>query len=236
MKPLLFVKADDFETFGVGPRAIADAGGEIRVWEAIAGHEPPHLDDVAGVVMFGSTYNVEHADEQPFIGEMRAVTLEALDRGVPYLGICFGAQVLAWSLGSPIDKAPVREVGYLPLRPLPAAADDPLLSVYEDGDAVLQWHMDTFELPPDAELLAVGDEVQNQAYRVGDAAWATQFHLEVDLPELESWLDAVHDTVERDWGKGPGTLREEAAAHHEGHEERGREVFARFLKVARERA
>lgn len=236
MKPLLFVKADDLETFGVGPRAIVDAGGEVRVWEAIGGHGAPDLSEVSGVVMFGSSYNVEHADEQTFIHDMRALTLDALERGLPYLGICFGAQVLAWSLGAAIRKAPVREVGYVPLRPLPAAADDPLLSHYADGDPVFQWHMDTFDLPRGAELLATGDVVVNQAYRIGETTWATQFHFELDVPELESWIGEVADIVEGEWGKSPETLRAEAEAHHEIHEDRGREVFRRFVKVARERS
>jgi GMP synthase (glutamine-hydrolysing) len=234
MQPLLFVKADAFETFGIGPQAIVDAGGEVLVWEAIAGHDAPDLSEVSGVVLFGSSYNVEHADEQPFIHELRAITLDALERGLPYLGICFGAQVLAWSLGAEIRKAPVKEVGYVPVRPLAAGADDPLLSVYDDGDMVFQWHMDTFDLPPDARLLAAGDDVTNQAYRVNDVTWATQFHFEIDRVEIELWTGEVADTVEAQWGKSPAALFAEADRFQAAHEEKGREVFARFLKVAQE--
>ena len=64
-----------------------DTGAEVRVWEAVAGEPAPSLGDVDGVVMFGSSFNVEHADEQPFINAMRDVTREALDRGTPFLGI-----------------------------------------------------------------------------------------------------------------------------------------------------
>jgi GMP synthase (glutamine-hydrolysing) len=236
MRPVLFVKADPAETFGVGPAAVEDAGADVQVWDAIGGGPAPMLDDVSGVVLFGSSYNVEHADEQPFIHAMSTLTLDAIDRRVPFLGICFGAQVLAWSLGSDIRKAPVREVGYVPLRPLSSAADDPVLSHYGDGDPVFQWHMDTFDLPRGAELLATGDDVANQAYRIGETTWATQFHLEIDVPELELWVEEVAGTVEAEWGKSPAQLRAEAAIHHERHEDAGREVFRRFVKVARERS
>jgi GMP synthase (glutamine-hydrolysing) len=235
MRPVLFVKADAAETFGVGPDAVADAGAELAVWDAIGGAPAPSLDDVSGVVLFGSTYNVEHADEQPFIHALRAITQESIDRGVPFLGVCFGAQVLAWTLGSEIRKAPRREVGYVPITPLPAATDDPLLSQYPPGEPVFQWHMDTFDLPRGAELLVTGDGVANQAYRVGPTTWATQFHFEIDLPELELWIDEVADTVEAEWGRSPAQLRDEAAIHHERHEELGREVFRRFVKVALDR-
>jgi GMP synthase (glutamine-hydrolysing) len=235
MKPLLFVKADAAETFGVGPAAIAGAGAEVQTWDAIGGAPAPSLDEVSGLVLFGSSYNVEHADEQPFIHSLSALTMEALDRGTPFLGICFGAQVLAWTLGSRIDKAPHREIGYVPIEPLPAAANDPLLAHYRDGEPVFQWHMDTFDLPAGAELLVTGDGVTNQAYRVGATTWATQFHFEIDVLELEQWINDVAATVANEWGKSPEQLRAEAAEHHERHEELGSEVFRRFVEVARER-
>jgi GMP synthase-like glutamine amidotransferase len=230
------VKADAAETFGVGPAALADAGADLRVWDAIGGEPAPSLRDVAGVVLFGSSSNVEHADEQPFIYALRDLTRDAADAQVPFLGICFGAQVLAWTLGSDIRKAPAREIGYVPVHPLPAAASDPLLSHLVDGEPVFQWHMDTFDLPPNAKLLATGDGVENQAYRIGDTTWATQFHLEIDVPEIELWVGEVAATIADEWGTSPEDLRAGAAEHHERHEDMGREVFRRFVKVTRERS
>jgi len=235
-RPLLFVRADAFETFGVGPEAVAASGSDLRIWEAIGGEPAPSLDDVGGLVLFGSSYNVEHADEQPFIHALRDVTLDALDRGTPVLGICFGAQILAWSLGSPILKAPVREVGYVPIRPTAAGEKDPVLGHYAEGDLVFQWHMDTFELPRDAELLATGTDVTNQAYRIGETTWATQFHFEIDRPEIDLWVGEVEDSVEREWGKSGVAIREEADRHQAAHAEKGAEVFRRFAGVVRDRS
>ena len=233
MQPLLFAKADPAETFGIGPTAVTDAGAHVRVWDAIHDEPAPPLDDVSGIVLFGSSYNIEHAEDQPFINRLRAVTLDALDRGTPFLGICFGAQVLAWSLGAEIGKAPVREIGYVPVRPLPAAADDQLLSHYADGDLVFQWHMDTFELPAGAEQLATGDHVDAQAFRVGERTWATQFHLEIDREEIDLWIDDIGPALETEWHTTSARLRTAATAHHGRHEHQGAEVFRRFVKVAR---
>jgi GMP synthase (glutamine-hydrolysing) len=236
MKPILFARCDDFETFGVSLDAVEDAGGDVVVWDAIGSDVPPAVEEVGGVVVFGSTYNVEHADEQSFIKELRELTREALERGVPYLGSCFGAQILAWTLDAEIGKAPVREVGFERIRMEPDAATDPLVSHYEDGDAVFEWHMDTFSLPAGATLLAVGDRVRNQAFRFGDRAWGLQFHFEVDAAEVESWLRqfAEMGDIERDWGKSNDQIRAEAAEHIATHERKGREVFRRFTELARE--
>jgi GMP synthase (glutamine-hydrolysing) len=236
VKPILLVRCDAFETYGVAPTALADAGATTRIWDALKPEqERPRLPDVAGVVLFGSTSNVEHADERPFIKEVADLTREAVDRGVPFLGLCFGAQILAWALGADVIKAPARELGFEPIHVLPEAADDDVLGHYADGDPVFHWHEDTFELPDGAALLATGDGVPNQAYRLGDAAWATQFHAEVDAAEAEMWITeaSAAEDLEEAWGKSPARVREEIGLYMPGHERRGRETFRRFVDVTR---
>jgi GMP synthase (glutamine-hydrolysing) len=236
MDRMLFARCDAVETFGVALSTMEAAGMPVTIWEALDGEPRPSLDGIGGVVLFGSTYNVEHAEEQPFIKDARELTLEAIDLGVPYLGVCFGAQMLAWSLDAPVMKAPVREVGFEPIHPTPAASDDPLISHLTDGDMEFQWHMDTFELPAGATLLATGDRVTNQAYRVGDRTWGLQFHLEIVRDELELWLGTFeqHDgPLESAWGKSAATLRAEADRYLDGHVQRGSEVFRRFAGLAR---
>jgi GMP synthase (glutamine-hydrolysing) len=235
VKPVVLVRNDPFETFGVAPQAFAQTDTPVVVWDAVDGGGAPELDEIGGIVVFGSTYNVEHADEQPFIHAVADLTRSAVDRRVPYLGVCFGAQLLAWSLGADVKKSPVREVGFEPLRPLREARDDPLVRHYGDGELVFQWHMDTFTLPDDAMLLASGDAVANQAYRVGEAAWGIQFHLEIDAAEVELWLDeyAREGDLLADWGKSPEQVRAEARGSIARHERQGVETFRRFAEVVR---
>ena len=235
MDPILLVRCDAGETFGVAPSALEHAGAPTTVWEAVDGEPRPSLHGIAGVVLFGSSYNVEHADEQRFIADARALTIEAVERQIPYLGICFGAQMLAWSLDAPVVKAPTREVGYEPIRPNDEAEVDPLLGHYTDGDRVFQWHMDTFGLPEGAIRLASGDRVPNQAYRVGEHAWGVQWHLEIDRDELEQWLvsfEQADGPLETSWGKSAEAVREEADRFQADHEMKGRAVFARFAALA----
>lgn len=235
MDPILLVRCDPEETFGIGLSSLGTAGAPTTIWEALDGEPRPSLDGISGVVLFGSSYNVEHAAEQPFIKDARELTLEAIDHGLPYLGICFGAQMLAWSLDAAVGKAPMREVGYGPIRPTAAATDDPLLSHYADGDHVFQWHMDTFELPEGATLLATGDRVANQAYRVGDRTWGVQWHFEIDRGEIEMWLGSFEQAdgpLETSWGKAGSAVRAEAERFQEQHETKGREVFTRFASLA----
>jgi GMP synthase (glutamine-hydrolysing) len=236
VKPILLARNDPWETFGVTTSAFGEVGAPVLVYDAVAGHARPSLDEVSGVVVFGSSYNVEHADEKTFIKELRELTLDSMDLGLPYLGVCFGAQVLAWSQDALVGKGPVREVGFEPIHPTPAAAEDRLLSHYADGDHVFQWHMDTFDLPQGAELLVTGDAGMHQAYRIGDRTWGVQFHFEIDEPEIMLWLTAfaAEGDLERDWGKSFERVRGETSRHIAEHQRKGREVFHRFAGLARE--
>jgi GMP synthase (glutamine-hydrolysing) len=239
VKPVLFVRNDTFETFGIAPRAFEPTGVPVRVFDAIEADAPrPSLEDVSGVVMFGSSYNVDDTDRHPFLKEIRDLTREALERELPYLGICLGAQVLARALDREVPLAPVREVGFEAVHPTPAAASDALVSHYAEGDLVFQWHQDTFELPDGSELLATGDRVARQAYRLGEVTWGIQWHFEIDRAELDQWLDAFSAEADllSEWGKTPEAVRAEADARIDGHEAKGAETFRRFAEVVRARS
>lgn len=237
MKPVLLVRNDEYESFGVAPSSLAAAGLDVRTVNMTEpGARLPGLADVSAVVTFGGTANVDQLDRYPFLGSVREYTREAVDEGVPYLGICLGAQILARALGSDVFKATGKEFGFKALALTPEAKDDPLLSLYDDGDMVFQWHEDTFELPEKATLLGTNERVPNQAYRVGDRAWGVQFHQELDGPELAWWLDIADAALDlpRAWGKSSAAIRDEAARHMAGHEDRGRELFRRFADAVRD--
>jgi GMP synthase-like glutamine amidotransferase len=236
MKPVLLIRNDRYESFGVAPGALAWVGVDVLTANATdAAVELPDLDDVAGVVTFGGTINVDQVHEYPHLARVRDYTCRAVERGVPYLGICLGSQILARARGVEVVRGPVREVGFEAVRPTAAAADDPLLSVLQDEERVLQWHEDTHELPDGAVLLATNDAIPVQAYRVGDRAWGVQFHLEVDALEFGWWLEVADAEVdlEAEWGKTADAMRAEATSHMPRQETRGREIFARFADVAR---
>ncbi len=101
---------------------------------------------------------------------------------------------------------------------------------------VFQWHEDTYELPDGATLLASGDRVPVQAYRVGQTAWGIQFHQELDATEHGWWVqlaDAELD-LKAVWGKSPDELVAESERFMPAHEDRGRELFRRFAEVAKD--
>ncbi len=236
MKPVLLVRNDEHETFGLAPGALARAGVDLRTVDMTApGAELPPLAEIAGLVTFGGVMNVDETERFPFLATVREATREALERGLPTLGICLGSQLMARALGTPVVRSPVREIGFEPIRPTAAAGDDALLSLYADSDPVFEWHEDTYDLPEDATLLATGDRIGVQAYRVGETAWGIQFHQELDASELEWWIEL--SAAELDvWGTSAAELRAASERSMRAHEDRGLELFRRFAEVVREHA
>ncbi len=187
---------------------------------------------IGGLVVFGGEMNVDQLDRYPYLLRVRQVMREAVDHDIPTLGICLGAQLLARAFGAAVTRAPVRELGFVPVWPTAAAASDPLLAGLNPGDRFFQWHEDTFDLPAGATLLATGRAVPTQAFRVGRCGWGIQFHPEVDAAELEAWLRHV----ESRWGRTSEEVRREAGTHLPAQHRQARGLFLAFARLVSARA
>jgi GMP synthase-like glutamine amidotransferase len=169
-----------------GPYALGDAlrsrGVDLVVRRMDAGQSlPSGVDGFAGLVVMGGPMSA--AGSNGFPSRTREISLlsEAVGQGLPTLGVCLGAQLLALSAGGSVFPGPHGpEVGWGVVRLTGSADDDPLLSGLPRGLTVLHWHGDTFSLPPGSIRLASSRRYREQAFRCGSSAWGLQFHVEVD--------------------------------------------------------
>lgn len=127
----------------------------------------------------------------PWRGE-RDLIRSAVSTGVPLLGICLGAQLLATACGGEVRPAKAgSELGVHRVSLLSAAQHDPLLRGLPRDLDVVQWHSDEIlELPLGATLLASSVGCPVQAFRVGDRAWGLQFHIEATAEVVTGWAHA----------------------------------------------
>jgi len=185
-----------------GPHAIATglvaAGVDVVLCSVHAGDRlPRRLDAVDGLVVMGGPMSA--ASDEGFATRQRELELlaGAVGAGIPTLGICLGAQLLAAAAGARVMAGSRgMEVGWGPVRLTPDAGHDALLAGLPSPLTVLHWHGDTFDLPPGAALLASNDRYRHQAFRVGEAAWGLQFHIEVDQGAVDGFLRAFgHDAL-----------------------------------------
>jgi GMP synthase (glutamine-hydrolysing) len=156
-------------------------------WPTIerAGLRPQEL---AGLVVMGGPMSADESDRYPFLATEVDWLRQAVAAGLPTLGICLGAQLLAKSLGARVFRNRVKEIGWHDLELLPAALVDPLLAGSSARETVFQWHADTFDPPPGAVQLARSAVCEQQVFRYGANAYGLQFHLEITAEMVADWL------------------------------------------------
>ena len=129
-------------------------------------------ESVIGVILSGSPFSVY--DEKAFKTE-----LDGIRGHLPVLGICYGAQFMAYTDGGTVEPAASREYGRAILEKVDQA--DPLMAGIEPGAQVWMSHGDTItSVPAGFRAIASTDKVAIAAYRVeGERTWGVQFHPEV---------------------------------------------------------
>jgi GMP synthase-like glutamine amidotransferase len=172
--------------------ALTRAGVEVDTRRVFDGDPvPDRPDGFDGLVVMGGPMSAASDEGFPSRATELALLAEAVRQGVPTLGVCLGAQLLAVAAGGPVYRgAAGPEVGWGPVELSPAAATDPLLAGLPDRMEVLHWHGDTFDLPSGAVHLVGNSNYANQGFRLGATAWGLQFHLEVTVAAVDGFLDA----------------------------------------------
>ena len=206
-------------------------GVEVRLVRADLGDPLPAADALDGLLVLGGQMSAL-SDDAPGIPATRALLADAVQAGVPTLGICLGAQLLAVATGGRVHVAapPGRESGVVDVRWRPEAVGDALVGALVDVDVpedhrstpMPSMHADAIvDLPRTATWLAHSRQYPYQAFRVG-SAWGVQFHPEASPATLHDDVDTAAVDV--------------ATAEHDASVARAGETIARTfaaLVVAR---
>ncbi len=149
----------------------------------------PSVQKYNGLIILGGHMGVYEAEKYKHIKVEMQLIEEALKKNIPILGICLGAQLLAHVLGADVKKNHEKEIGWCDIDLTEDGLKDPLLSHFKPREKIFQLHGDTFDIPKSAVHLAKSDVCHGQAFRYGDKVYGLQFHLEVDQPMIQRWLD-----------------------------------------------
>jgi len=165
----------------------------------------PSLEETSAVVITGSAAMVSHRED--WSEETAQWLKQAVEAGLPVLGVCYGHQLLAQALGGKVGPNPNgRQIGTVMTKTLDSAADDPLL-----GQLPLQYPSQTshsesvLELPPSAERLATSPLDDNFVIRFSENAWGVQYHPEFSGPVMSKYIK-FRSSALREEGLNPGQL------------------------------
>ncbi|MEP7175377.1 MAG: type 1 glutamine amidotransferase [Gemmatimonadales bacterium] len=218
---------------GIWRDFLREDGADVTTVELDEGDALPALDGTDALLVFGGPMNVDEHDRFPWLAGETVAIREAALGGLPILGVCLGAQLLARALGARVTRNPAPEVGLLEIGLTDAGAADPLFTGWPRQVPVVQWHSDTFALPEAATLLATSPACRHQAFRYGPRAYGLQFHPEVTADMVEEWAEvpayaAAMRQMQGSTGGSPfARVPDEAEAL--GH--RAHRLYRNFMKI-----
>jgi GMP synthase-like glutamine amidotransferase len=185
------------EAFAI-EEALAAAGVAVETVQVFAGDPvPAGLSGLDGLVVMGGPMSANADDGFGSRRAELALLSQAVAAGLPTLGVCLGAQLLALATGGSVRRGEAGpEIGWSPVALTEACYADPLFAGLPSPLGVLQWHGDTFSLPEGGTLLAGNATYPSQAFRIGPVGWGLQFHVEVDAAAVAGFLEAFGADVE----------------------------------------
>ncbi len=227
MPSALAIQHVAFEDTGYFGEFLAGQGYSLRSLEApLVDLNPldPLREDLW--IVLGGPIGVYDMGDYPFINAELEILRTRLQAGRPTLGICLGCQLMAAALGARVYPSGTRELGWGPIQLSEAGRQSCLREL--EGLPVLHWHGDTFDLPPQAELLASTDCCA-QAFRLGNHALGLQFHVEVTARDMERWFVGHTLEISQTPGVSVPALRADTARYAEGLRRAGQAMLREWL-------
>ena len=195
MKPILIIShiaceqpgylCETFDKQGVYYQKVS-----IESSQSISGQ----IDDIAGLVFLGSPVSVN--DHLPWIADEIALIKLAIEAGIPMLGICFGAQLIAKALDAEVHSAFRMQIGWHLITVDDRAQEVLGEGVLPNSFEAFEWHGDTFTIPCGAVPLFNGECIKNQGF-VYKNCLALQFHPEISETMVHEWLKRYAHCLEK---------------------------------------
>ena len=186
MKKVLFILHQKTSVPGDIGNKFVNRGYQIEICRPPLGDDlPSNLINYSAIVVFGAPGSIN--DEDEFIKKEINWLKKVIESDIPFLGICFGAQLLAKYLGSDVktNSTGLSEIGFYKIQPTELGEE-----LFQFQDTFYQFHSEGFDLPTGCELLARGDIFNNQAFRYKNC-YALQFHPEVNFRVHLRWIFLV---------------------------------------------
>ncbi|MDX6606666.1 MAG: hypothetical protein QOD14_1206 [Solirubrobacterales bacterium] len=216
---------------GVFMEEIRERGVDLDEWLLSERGTGPGVEiaEYDAVLTFGGAMHADQEDRHPWLHFEKDFLAAMIDDGMPLLAVCLGSQLLAEAAGGSARRASEPEIGWHEVEVTAEGAQDPVIGPLAPRFSAFQWH--SYEaLPPDGAAMLARSPICAQAYRVGERAWAIQFHAEVTAQDAERWIDdyrSDEDAVRI--GVDPDALRMETREKIGDWNRLGRELCGRFL-------
>lgn len=194
-----------------------------------AGDAIPDPADFDLLIIMGGPQSPLATDQAPYLCEEISLIRRAVQKGVPILGFCLGAQLIGEALGGKTEHSPSKEVGVFPIHLTEDGKKDLLLEGLPFQFPVVHWHNDMPGLTETAVILATSEGCPRQIIRYLPLVYGFQCHLEPMKTNMEAMIRNCPEDL------SPGcyvqTKEEILAADFDGMNETMIHILNRFISL-----
>ena len=219
MSLLIFQHHPD-ESSAVFGAVLQNYGHDLRTIKLHDGQLiPPDLDDVDGIVSMGGPMNIDQSDQYTWLTGEMAYLKRASEAGLPVVGICLGAQLLAAALGGLVTRADQPEIGWHKVRLAFSGTVDPVYAGIRWDSIQFQMHaQEVSKLPSGATVLAGSRRCKIQAFKAGLNAYGFQYHFEWTRHNMKL---ASQDVMVEEAGVVAENVLNDTDRHYDGYRRQG---------------
>ena len=196
-----------------------ERGLKVRVFRLDHGENLPDLIEGDLLLILGGPMGIRDINNPNYPWLLKEVDFikSALKQKIGIIGVCLGAQLLAYAAGGDIQilkggspPKPLPEIGWFPIFSNGKNKNDNLISFLSLPLTVLHWHGDRILLPTTAELIASSTRCEEQLFKIGPLAYGLQFHIETDEGMVNRWIEEDNEFITATLGlDGQSILKEQ---------------------------
>ena len=193
-----------------------EKGFKTKIYRIDLGDKLPKVKKNDLILILGGPMGLEDISSEKFTWLIDEVNLikKSAKENIGILGVCLGAQLLAYAFGGKIEKL----MGGKPLKLMPEVGWSEIIFNNESGYKQilkeplygLHWHSDRIILPPNAELIASSKRCKEQLFKISDSCFGIQFHIEYDDEMVQKWIKEDYKFINQALGtKGQKLLEKQ---------------------------
>ena len=149
----------------------------------------PSHNDYDWLIILGGPMNVYQYNQYPWLKPEIEFISQAIRNDKTIVGICLGAQLIAFSLGAKVYKNNFTEIGWFTVKQTDKSTNSKIFKTLPAHFQAFHWHGDTFDIPQGAVHTVSSAACDNQAFEYNDGKIiGLQFHLESTPESVNSLI------------------------------------------------